>query len=72
MKKATARVSTYASTWAEAEEKVDALIKKFLELDDEQYAKVRDKLELTIHLELASAETISFFADANFRIPSSD
>ena len=69
MKKVTARVSTQGQTWPEIEEKVDSLIKTFLGVDDEEFKKIYDKLEITIYSELASAESGSFFCDANFRIP---
>ena len=72
MKKVTARVSTFGQTWPEIEEKVNNHIKTFLAIDDEEFAKIYDKLEITIHSELASAESGSFFSDANFRIPTSE
>jgi hypothetical protein len=72
MKKVTARVSTHGQTWPEIEEKVDSIIQKFLGLDDEEFKKIYHKLEITIYSELASAESNSFFCDANFTIPTSE
>jgi hypothetical protein len=72
MKKVTARVSTHGQTWPEIEAKVDSLIQTFLGLDDEEFKKIYDKLEITIYSELASAESSSFFCDANFRIPTAE
>ena len=69
MKKASCRITAYGFTFTEVQENIKKAIQKFLEVTDEEFPALYERLEVNLRIELASAESFSFFADATFEVP---
>lgn len=69
MKKAVGRIALEGKTFAEIEEDNSKVIKDFLQLSDEEFKEVYEKLEIEMVVERASAETGLYYGQVTFRIP---
>lgn len=70
MKKATCRITVGGDTFRELDEKNKSFVKEFLDLEEDDFEKLYEKMEIELHIELNQVDNgPKYYAQSYFRVP---